>query len=73
MSDWREEMVEEGCGRKQLDIDFRELIADRAEDRFGIALLETREQEHRFEVWTQTKKVTRGDLTSHDRPRLRRR
>ena len=41
--------------------------ADRAEDRFGIALLEAREQEHRFEVGTQTEEVAGRDLTGHDR------
>ena len=61
-------MFEEGRGGEQLDADFGQLVADRAEDRFGIALLEAREQEHRFEVGTQTEEVAGCDLTGHDRP-----
>ena len=34
----REEMIEKGRGGQELDVDFRELITDRAEDRFGVAL-----------------------------------
>ena len=63
----REQMIEKGGGRQKLDLDLRELVGDRPEDRFGVAFFQPGEKEHRFKIRTQTEKVAGRNLPGHDR------
>jgi len=53
------------CGQ-ELDAQLRDLIGDRAEDRFRVALAETPDQQNGFQVGPQVEQVFRMNLPGHD-------
>jgi hypothetical protein len=60
-------MIEKRGGREQLNPDLGQLIGDRTEDRCGIPLLQSREEEHRLKFGPQGEEIAWRNLARHDR------
>ena len=60
-------LIEEGCGRQELDPRRGQLRGHSAEQRLGITHFQARENDESTEVRPQVEKISRGDLAGHQR------
>lgn len=61
------ELIIEKCRRREeIDAGLGQFIANRAEDRLGVSLLEAGEEEERFHIGAKIEEVSGRDLSGHD-------